>query len=419
MNIAVIKYWGKRDESLVLPTNDSLSVTLAREDLRTTTTVSLSSDYSQDSLWLNGRLLDVFKDRKSRLAALVEEARRLRRLMETQDASLAKLSTLNIHIASVNSFPTAAGLASSASGAACLAFCLFKLFGLTDSISIEQASVIARLGSGSACRSMMGGFVAWRMGSLSDGSDSLCAQIASVEHWPDLHCIVLVVSDAEKDTPSTSGMRETCLTSSLFAHRVSHVVPKRMESIEKAIACKDFDAFAELTMKDSNQFHALCLDTFPPIVYMNSVSHRIVKLITLYNSLFLFARSEAHHGAYSEQCQSQGYRVAYTFDAGPNAVLYLPKQHVSQVLALVRHFFPSQRSHNESFEYLSPSAMPFISQVDADEVSRLVEAISPMIPVTSDGLARIICTKIGDGPQVISTQFDDASLLDINGLPRP
>ena len=239
----------------------------------------------------------------------------------------SQLSAWALRICSENNFPTAAGLASSASGFAALIYTLATLYDLHTEMDGSQLSRFARQGSGSACRSLFGGFVAWQGGEEADGSDSLAVQVAPREHWPDLQALICVVSDAKKGTPSTAGMQRTVATSPLLQHRIAEVVPKRMTDISAAIQKKDFDAFAALTMADSNNFHATCLDTSPPIFYMNDVSRAIVQLIEELNRA-------------SEQ-DGKGKIAAYTYDAGPNAVLYAPKENVSRVLQIIRHYFPN------------------------------------------------------------------------------
>lgn len=169
--------------------------------------------------------------------------------------------------------------------------------------------------------------MAWQGGSKADGSDSLAVEVAPREHWPDLQALICVVSDAKKGTPSTAGMQRTVATSPLLQHRIKEVVPQRMRDISKAIQDKDFDTFAAITMADSNNFHATCLDTTPPIFYMNDVSRSIVQLIEELNRA-------------SEQ-DGKGKIAAYTYDAGPNAVLYAPKENVPLVLQLIRHYYPN------------------------------------------------------------------------------
>ncbi|KAL8159691.1 hypothetical protein V2J09_001228, partial [Rumex salicifolius] len=159
---------------------------------------------------------------------------------------------LHVQIASYNNFPTAAGLA-------CLVFALAKLMNVKEDHG--QLSAIARQGSGSACRSLFGGFVKWEMGSNEDGSDSMAVQLADENHWDDLVILIAMVSSRQKETSSTSGMLDSVETSLLLKHRAETIVPKPVRQMEEAIKNHDFPSFANLTCADSNQFHAVCLDT--------------------------------------------------------------------------------------------------------------------------------------------------------------
>ncbi|CRK44542.1 hypothetical protein BN1723_019471, partial [Verticillium longisporum] len=155
VNIAVVKYWGKRDAKLNLPTNSSLSVTLAQSDLRTLTTASTSASYPEgDSLILNGEPSDITG---ARTQACFRELRARRAALEASDSSLPKLAALPLRVVSENNFPTAAGLASSAAGFAALVRAIADLYQLPD--TPDQLSLVARQGSGSACRSLFGGYV--------------------------------------------------------------------------------------------------------------------------------------------------------------------------------------------------------------------------------------------------------------------
>ncbi|KAL6125502.1 hypothetical protein ACLB2K_073559 [Fragaria x ananassa] len=231
-NIAVIKYWGKRDESLILPVNDSISVTLDPDHLCTTTTVSVSPSFSQDRMWLNGDEISLSGGRFQRCLREIRS-----RACDVHDESKGIHITkrdwekLHVHIASYNNFPTAAGLASSAAGFACLVFALGRLMNVKEDQS--QLSAIARFsklvvyavfvgvtqGSGSACRSLYGGFVKWIMGKDDKGTDSLAVQLADEKHWDELVIIIAVVSSRQKETSSTTGMRDTVETSLLLQHR--------------------------------------------------------------------------------------------------------------------------------------------------------------------------------------------------------
>ncbi|NXM66688.1 MVD1 decarboxylase, partial [Serilophus lunatus] len=263
VNIAVIKYWGKRDTDLILPINSSLSVTLHQDQLKTTTTAAASRDFTADRLWLNGAEVDVGHPRVQ--ACLLRRLARKRR-GGSEDAAALSLS-YKVHVASENNFPTAAGLASSAAGYACLVSALARLYGVED-----ELSEVARRGSGSACRSMLGGFVQWQRGERPDGTDSLAQQVAPETHWPELRVLVLVVSAEKKPVGSTAGMQTSVETSPLLKHRAEVVVPERLAQMIRHIQERDFEGFGQLAMRDSNQFHATCLDTFPPIFYLNDLS---------------------------------------------------------------------------------------------------------------------------------------------------
>ncbi|XP_069072581.1 diphosphomevalonate decarboxylase isoform X2 [Pleurodeles waltl] len=318
VNIAVIKYWGKRDEELILPINSSLSVTLHQDQLKTTTTAAISRNFKEDRIWLNGVEDNI---NHSRLQSCLREVRRLARKRRggEEDETTPWSMSQKVHIASVNNFPTAAGLASSAAGYACLVYTLSKLFGVES-----ELSAIARQGSGSACRSMYGGFVQWVMGQRADGKDSLAKQVEDEMHWPDLRILILVVSAERKHIGSTAGMQTSVETSPLLKYRAESVVPARMEEMTEAIRQRDFERFAQLTMKDSNQFHATCLDTFPPIFYLNDISKRIINLVHRYND---------YYGQ---------TKVAYTFDAGPNAVIFTLEPVMNEFVEVVKGCFPPE-----------------------------------------------------------------------------
>ncbi|XP_062405610.1 diphosphomevalonate decarboxylase [Sardina pilchardus] len=382
VNIAVIKYWGKRDKDLILPVNSSLSVTLHQDQLKTTTTVAYCRDFEEDRIWLNGKEEDI---NQPRLQSCLREIRRMARKRRSDKDSTSDVSALSykVHICSSNNFPTAAGLASSAAGYACLVYTLARLFGVEG-----ELSCVARQGSGSACRSMYGGFVQWKMGEKADGKDSLAEQVEPESHWPELRVLVLVVSAERKPVGSTSGMQTSVETSKLLKYRADSVVPGRMDEMINAIQRKDFAAFAELTMKDSNQFHATCLDTYPPIFYLNDVSRRVINLVHRYNS---------HYGE---------TRVAYTFDAGPNAVIYTLQDHVSEFVQVVRHFFPSETNGGQFLK-----GLPVASTTVSDELKNAI-GMEPL----PKGISYIINTKAGPGPRI--EKDSSLHLLRPDGLPK-
>lgn len=369
------RYWGKRDAKLNLPTNSSLSVTLSQSDLRTLTTASCSASFDRDTLTLNGEDADVSG---ARTQACFRELRTRRAALEARDASLPKLSGLPLRIVSENNFPTAAGLASSAAGLAAFVRAIADLYELPDSPS--ELSLIARQGSGSACRSLFGGYVAWRKGEKEDGSDSLAEQVAPASHWPGMRAVILVVSAGRKLVPSTAGMQLTVATSPLFQHRVDAVVPGHMTAMEEAVRDRDFAKFAEVTMRESNSFHATCLDTYPPITYLNEYSRAAIRAVQMIN-------------------EGAGRTVAaYTFDAGANPVIYYP---VEEEEAVVGSLFPAL------------SGAPGWKDAAAYGGMKAAAELQEIGGLLSEGVNRVIMTGVGEGP-VKSEQFlvaEDGSRL--------
>ncbi|KAK8086793.1 hypothetical protein PG994_001767 [Apiospora phragmitis] len=373
VNIAVVKYWGKRDAKLNLPTNSSLSVTLSQADLRTLTTASCSAAFQDDVLLLNGEPSDLTG---ARTQACLRELRTRRAALESKDASLPKLSAMRLLLVSENNFPTAAGLASSAAGFAALVRAIADLYELPSSPT--ELSLIARQGSGSACRSLFGGYVAWQMGSQADGLDSQAVEVAPAAHWPEMRALILVASAAKKGVSSTSGMQQTVATSGLFQQRITDVVPANMKRMEDAVAARDFAAFAEVTMRDSNSFHATCADTYPPIFYMNDVSRAAVRAVEVINA-------------------AAGKTVAaYTFDAGPNAVVYYLEENKDLVLGA---FYPLL----EKLDGWKDGAKGLKSSVQFDET---------VASTITSGVSRVIMTGVGEGPQKT-----DVYLVSENGKP--
>ena len=403
-NIAVVKYWGKRDLKLNLPINSSVSVTLDQSDLRTVTSVAAGASEAfmkgGDRLWLNGKEEDVASNR--RLVVVFREMRRLAREARARDDTnssasagsgvLSDADAVRFWVKSYNTFPTAAGLASSASGYACLVFALAKLLGLDIS---DEVSAVARQGSGSACRSLFGGFVRWRMGEKEDGSDSVSSQVAPAAYWPEMEALIMVASQAKKHTSSTSGMMTSVETSPLLAHRAAAVVPTRMEQMEKAYLDRDFSTFAELTMRDSNQFHATCLDTFPPIFYMNDVSRAVANTVHTINTHY--KRTVA----------------AYTFDAGPNAVIYVLRKDALDVLSLLMLAFPGANEQEANSAVVAGSDGYLLSSQAEEARSRLAagipgappSAVAAMRERSEAGqLLQMIHTRVGPGPQIVNTE---------------
>lgn len=281
---------------------------------------------------------------------------------------------MHLKIVSENNFPTAAGLASSAAGFAALVRAIANLYELPSSPT--ELSRIARQGSGSACRSLFGGYTAWEMGQQADGSDSVAYEVAPASHWPSMRAIILVASAAKKAVGSTAGMQATATTSQLFATRSRELVPRRMRAMTQAVEQRDFAAFADLTMRDSNNFHACCLDTVPPIFYMNDTSRAAVRAVEAVN-------------------EAAGKAVAaYTFDAGPNAVIYYLEENEK----LVAGAFKSLLEDKEGWEGDRGKKVKFGD-------ARVLEP--PVARLLKEGVGRVILTGVGEGPVRVETHLVD------------
>lgn len=326
---------------------------------------------------LNGDVEDIQSSKRT--LACLQLLRRFRKDVEAKDSSLPKLSDMTLKLVSVNNFPTAAGLASSAAGFAALVRAIANLYELPHSPT--QLSLVARQGSGSACRSLMGGYVAWRAGSAKDGTDSIAEEVAPVSHWPEMRALILVVSADKKGVASTAGMQTTVETSTLFKARADTIVPQRMAEMEEAIQAKNFPKFAEITMKDSNSFHACCLDSWPPIHYLNDVSRAAMNAVETIN-------------------RRAGEAVAaYTFDAGPNAVIYYEEKNTQ----LVAGVFKWCLSGVQGWEGEYGSVVP---------INERGGLMSKSVMTLKAGVSRVICTGVGGAPEQV-----DEHLVDERGRP--
>ena len=179
------------------------------------TSVTASPEFVSDRIWLNGVEESATSGRLASCLASVRSA-------ASKQGDAAVSPEWKVHICSENNFPTAAGLASSAAGYACLVSALCKLYNIKCDVS-----ALARQGSGSACRSVYGGFVRWVMGNREDGSDSIAVQLQPANHWPGLKVIICVASDNRKTTSSSIGMRNSVNTSELIKYRAEYSVPTR------------------------------------------------------------------------------------------------------------------------------------------------------------------------------------------------
>ncbi len=294
-NIALVKYWGVRDPDLVLPYNSSLSVTLDR--LRSRTSVRFSDDLDTDRVSLNGA--EATGGAREAVVAMLDLVR-------------ARAGTdLRATVRSENNFPTASGLASSASGFAALAGAASAAAGL--SLSAPELSRLARRGSGSASRSVFGGFVRWDAGRRADGEDCYARTLFGPDHWPALVDLVVLVEGAPvKEVRSADAMQATVRTSPEYARRLAEL-PKRLARIERAIAARAPDRLFPLVMEECDSFRAVCETTVPSLDYLTTTSRAVLEEVRTLNR-------EAGRPV-----------VAYTHDAGAHVHLFTLERHVRRI----------------------------------------------------------------------------------------
>ncbi len=274
-NIAFIKYWGNRDGALRIPMNGSISMNL--DGLTTRTTVSFQPSLPFDELIINGH--EVTGAGLERVTHILDLIRGMANITDRAE------------VMTENNFPSGAGIASSASAFAALALAGSKAAGLD--LSERDLSRLARRGSGSASRSIPGGFVEWQAGGTDE--DSFAFSIAPANHWG-LVDLIAVVSAAHKKTGSTEG-HAVAPTSPLQTARVEDA-PRRLELCRRAILEKDFNAFASIVELDSDMMHAVMMTSSPALHYWKPASLAVMEAVRTW--------------------RMDGLPVCYTVDAGAN-----------------------------------------------------------------------------------------------------
>lgn len=301
-NIALIKYWGKANEDLIIPMNNSLSVTL--DKFYTETKVTFSPEYTKDTLILNGQEVNE------------EQAKKIYKFM---DIVRERVNTsLHAYIDSVNYVPTAAGLASSASAYAALAAACNEALDLN--MSDKDLSRLARRGSGSASRSIFGGFAEWEKG--YDDETSYAHSIDAQNWEDDLSMIFVVINNQSKKVSSRSGMSHTRDTSRFYQYWLDHV-DEDIASVKQAIKQKDFKHLGEVIEENGLRMHATNLGAQPPFSYLVPESYEVMEIV--------------------HQCRKAGFPCYFTMDAGPNVKILVEKKNQQFILdALLKSFNKEQ-----------------------------------------------------------------------------
>lgn len=301
-NIALIKYWGKADESLIIPMNNSLSVTL--DKFYTETKVTFSPEYTKDILVLNGEEVNEEQSKK-----IYQFMNLVRERSHTSHYA---------YIESVNYVPTAAGLASSASAFAALAGACNEALNLI--MSEKDLSRLARRGSGSASRSIFGGFAEWEKGHDDETS---YAHAIDTQGWEeDLSMVFVVINNQSKKVSSRSGMSHTRDTSRFYQYWLDHV-DEDIASVKEAIRNKDFKHLGEVIEENGLRMHATNLGAQPPFTYLVPESYEVMDIV--------------------HQCRKAGYPCYFTMDAGPNVKILVEKKNQQFIIdALLKSFNKEQ-----------------------------------------------------------------------------
>ncbi|MGV3023317.1 diphosphomevalonate decarboxylase [Streptococcus suis] len=300
-NIALIKYWGKRDKQLFLPKNSSLSLTL--DAFYTDTKVIFDSDLTADEFYLNGILQDS------------KEILKISRFLDLFCEYIGERTFARVE--SLNFVPTAAGLASSASAFAALTLATATALGLN--LSREELSTLARRGSGSSTRSLFGGFVEWDMGTGS--ADSMAHPIDDAD-W-DIGMIVLAVNTGQKKIASREGMDHTVATSPFYQAWVD-TAKEDLQAIKQAIADRDFEQVGQITEHNGMKMHATTLSANPPFTYWSADS--------------LLAQE-----AVRQVREESGLSAYMTMDAGPNVKVLCRASQMAELVDGLSQYLPKEK----------------------------------------------------------------------------
>lgn len=274
-NIAFIKYWGKTNKELRLPANSSISMNLS--NAYTVTSVEFNKKYKSDSLFINN-----IRANKDELIRVSNHLNLVRNISKTGD--FAKVE-------SKNNFPKSSGIASSASGFAALTVAAVSAAGL--SLSEKKLSILARLGSGSACRSIPDGFVEWEMGTGSD--NSYARSLFKSDYWEICDLIAIVGEDSKK----ISSMEGHAISKSSPFYRTRIVGMKdKIKEIKLALKKKDFTKFGEILEAEAINMHTVMMTSNPPLYYWQPETLRVMSRVM--------------------ELRGKGIECYFTIDAGPN-----------------------------------------------------------------------------------------------------
>lgn len=287
-NIAFIKYWGKYNERLRLPANSSISMNLS--NCITETSVEFDEKFKSDKFTLDGK--GVFGDESIRVFKHLDTIRKIAGIK-----AFAKVE-------SKNNFPKASGIASSASGFAALTVAGVGAAGLK--LSQKDLSILARVGSGSACRSIPDGIVEWRFGKTD--KTSYAESLYPANYW-DLTDLIAVVGKGEKKVGSSEGHKLS--GSSPFYNARILGMPKKVREIKTALKNKDFTKFGEILEAEAVNMHTVMMTSIPPLFYWLPETLIVMDLVL--------------------KMRERGIESYFTIDAGPNVHVICERKNAGKI----------------------------------------------------------------------------------------
>lgn len=297
-NIALIKYWGKKDEDLKIPYNSSLSMTL-------------DSLYTDTAMVFHGGGADVFY-----LNGILQKQSETAKVSRFLDLFRQRLGIKErVCISSYNNFPTAAGLASSASGFAAMAAAANDLFqtDLTD----RELSRITRKGSGSACRSLFGGFVVWYAGDSDE--TSYAESFASADEYA---MLIVLINKNKKKYSSTQGMKDVVDTSVYYSAWVLQAQTD-FEKMKAAVLANNFTAIGQTAEANALKMHATTWGAERPFTYLQPESLQVMERI--------------------RELREHGLEVYFTMDAGPNVKIFCRKADMPKLIQEMRKYYAADK----------------------------------------------------------------------------
>ena len=300
-NIALVKYWGKKDEDLIIPQTGSLSLTL--DHFYTETTVSFSKGLKTDTIKIDNQLVN--QKNWQKIHSFLNIVRKKAHI------------NLPAEVSSFNHVPYAAGLASSASAFAALAAASSRAAGL--SLNKKQLSQLARRGSGSACRSIFGGFVEWIGGQDDESSYAMPLKSDLIN---DIRIVALTIKASPKKFSSRKAMRLSVQTSPYYKSWIQ-LVKHDLAAVKITLLNNDFSTLGHISELNAMRMHALTMSSDPSILYFNEATLRIINSV--------------------KQLREKGIECYYTIDAGPNVKIICKEKNVSIISKYFEKIFDKNR----------------------------------------------------------------------------